>query len=74
MSSLYKIVAKVLSRRLREVIRAVVGETQCAFIRGRQSFDGILITNEIIHLIKKKIDSRGSLIFKFDFAKVYDCV
>lgn len=53
-SSLYKIVAKTLSRRLRKVIGGVVSDTQSAFISGRQIFDGILIANEVIHLIKKK--------------------
>lgn len=72
--SLYKIVAKVISRRLREVISVVVSDTQCAFIRERQIFDGILITNEIIHLIKKKTEEEGNLIFKLDFSKVYDYV
>ncbi|KAA3481605.1 RNA-directed DNA polymerase [Gossypium australe] len=35
-SSLYKIVSKVLSRRLREVVGEVVSETQCAFIKERR--------------------------------------
>ncbi|KAH1033486.1 hypothetical protein J1N35_045660 [Gossypium stocksii] len=73
-SSLYKIVAKVLLRRLREVIGGVVSDTQCAFIRGRQIFDGILIANKVIHSIKKKAVERGSLVFKLDFSKAYDCV
>lgn len=33
-SSLYKIVTKVLSHRLKEIIGNVVSETQCAFIKG----------------------------------------
>ncbi|KAA3480298.1 Retrovirus-related Pol polyprotein LINE-1 [Gossypium australe] len=69
-SSLYKIVAKEIS----EVIGGVVSDTQCAFIRGRQIFDGILIANEVIHLIKKKDVVGGSLIFKLDLSKAYDCV
>ncbi|TYJ47336.1 hypothetical protein E1A91_A02G182400v1, partial [Gossypium mustelinum] len=37
-SSLYKIVAKVLSQRLRAIIGELVSETQCVFIRRRQIF------------------------------------
>lgn len=48
-SLLYKIVAKVLARRVCVVIGEVVSDSQCAFIRGRQIFDGILIANELIH-------------------------
>ncbi|KAH1074705.1 hypothetical protein J1N35_027033 [Gossypium stocksii] len=73
-SSLYKIIAKILSRRLREVIGDLVSETQCAFIRGRQIFDGILIANEVIHSMKKMERNGGKLIFKLDFSKAYDCV
>lgn len=72
-SSLYKILSKVLSRRLTEVVSEVVSDTQCAFIRGRQIFDGILIANEIIHSIKKEEGREGKLIFKLDFSKAYDC-
>ncbi|KAA3476450.1 reverse transcriptase [Gossypium australe] len=73
-SSLYKIVAKVLSRRLREVIGELVSETQCTFIKMRQFFYGILIANEVIHSMKKMEGNRAYLIFKLDFSKVYDCV
>ncbi|KAH1033463.1 hypothetical protein J1N35_045637 [Gossypium stocksii] len=73
-SSLYKIVAKVLSQRLRAVIGDLVSETQCAFIRGRQIFDRILIANEVIHSMDKMVGNGGNLIFKLDFSKAYDCV
>ncbi|TYH28392.1 hypothetical protein ES288_A02G139400v1 [Gossypium darwinii] len=59
-SSLYKIVAKVLSQRLREVI-------------GRQIFYGILIAIEVIHSMDKIVGNGGNLIFKLDFSKAYDC-
>lgn len=52
----------------------MVSETQCAFIRGRQIFDGILIANEVIHLMDKMVGNGGNLIFKLDFSKAYDCV
>ncbi|GAU20544.1 hypothetical protein TSUD_131020 [Trifolium subterraneum] len=45
-SSVYKILAKVLANRLCNVIGNVVAESQTAFIKGRQILDGILITNE----------------------------
>ncbi|KAK5784830.1 hypothetical protein PVK06_039369 [Gossypium arboreum] len=53
-SSLFKIVAKVLARRVRAVIGEVVSDSQCTFIRGRQIFYGILIANELIHSIRCK--------------------
>lgn len=70
-SSLYKIVEKVLSQRVREITGEVVSETQFTFIKGRQIFCGILIANVVIHSMKKKADIGGNLIFKLDFSKAY---
>ncbi|GMJ15252.1 hypothetical protein HRI_005194400 [Hibiscus trionum] len=65
--SVYKIVAKVLSRRLKLVTGPLISENQCAFLKGRQIYDGILITNEILHSVEL-------VILKLDFSKAYDCV
>ncbi|KAA3463549.1 LINE-1 reverse transcriptase isogeny [Gossypium australe] len=73
-SSLYKIVSKVFLRRLREMVGDVASDTQCAFIKGRWIFDGVLIANELIHSVLKKGGCGGKLIFKLDFSKAYDCV
>ncbi|KAE8726444.1 hypothetical protein F3Y22_tig00006886pilonHSYRG00006 [Hibiscus syriacus] len=73
-SCLYKIITKVLAGRLKRVIGKVISETQCAFLAGRQIFDGILVANEVIHSLYKEPDARGGLILKLDFAKAYDCV
>ncbi|KAE8704998.1 hypothetical protein F3Y22_tig00110430pilonHSYRG00099 [Hibiscus syriacus] len=73
-SSVYKVIAKVLARRLRRVIGTVISETQCAFIVGRQIFVGILVANEVIHSLNKERGGRGGLILKLDFVKAYDCV
>lgn len=52
----------------------MVSETRCAFIRGRQIFDGVLLANEVIHSMKKKEGMKGNLIFKLDFSKAYEYV
>ncbi|XP_071695051.1 uncharacterized protein [Rutidosis leptorrhynchoides] len=46
--SYYKIVAKVLSNRLRKVLASLVGSEQSAFLKGRFILDGALIANEKI--------------------------
>ncbi|KAG8496821.1 hypothetical protein CXB51_008038 [Gossypium anomalum] len=63
--------AKILSRRLSEVIDGVVNDTQCAFVRAKQIFDGILVANKVIHSIKKRSSEDNNLILKLDFSKAY---
>lgn len=53
MSSLYKIISKVLSLRLRLVMDEVVSCSPGAFIRGRQIVDSILIANKLVDSRKK---------------------
>ena len=58
MTSLYKIIAKVLAKRL----QAVLGET----------IDVMLVANEVVEDYKK--GNTEGLVFKIDFEKAYDNV
>ncbi|GAU44567.1 hypothetical protein TSUD_367230 [Trifolium subterraneum] len=71
-SSVYKVLSKVLANRLRRVVGGVVSQTQSAFIKGRQILDGILIANEIVDDAKR--DKKELLMLKIDFEKAYDSV
>ncbi|CAJ2652400.1 unnamed protein product [Trifolium pratense] len=70
--SLYKILAKVLANRLRQVIGSVISESQTAFVKNRQILDGILIANEVVDEARKF--KKDLLLFKVDFEKAYDSV
>jgi len=70
--SLYKVIAKILSRRIREVMPSIIGETQTTFVSGRQILDGALVANEAIQWLKKK--GRAGVLIKMDFQKAYDTV
>jgi hypothetical protein len=52
---LYKIVAKLLSSRLRIVMSDITSVNQSAFIAGRQILYGFMIENEVVHGIKKEV-------------------
>lgn len=51
--SLYKIIAKVLSLRLRDVKDKVISNSKVAFIKSRQIMDSILVANECVDGGKK---------------------
>ncbi|MCI03330.1 LINE-1 reverse transcriptase like, partial [Trifolium medium] len=71
-SSLYKIVAKVLAARLKKVLGKVISKFQSAFLPNRQILDGVLVVNELIDLAKRRKDN--CLLFKVDFERAYDTV
>ncbi|RVW64166.1 Transposon TX1 uncharacterized 149 kDa protein [Vitis vinifera] len=71
-TSLYKIIAKVLSGRLRGVLHETIHYTQGAFVQGRQILDAVLIANEIVNE-RRRLGEEG-VVFKIDFEKAYDHV
>ena len=70
--SVYKVIAKVLSKRLKGVIAELIGETQTAFVSGRQILGGALIANEVVNWLQRK-KNKGVLL-KLDFQKAYDTI
>ncbi|KAL4285443.1 hypothetical protein GQ457_16G011680 [Hibiscus cannabinus] len=69
---MYKLLSKVLTRRLRSCIGQVIGDSQFAFIAGRQILDCSLIANEAIDYMFKT--DKSGVAFKIDFQKAYDTV
>ncbi|KAE8678433.1 hypothetical protein F3Y22_tig00111410pilonHSYRG00088 [Hibiscus syriacus] len=70
--SLYKIVSKVLAKRLVSVIQDIVSPSQFAFIPGRQLLDCAFIANEGIDSWRKR--GLKGVVFKADFQRAYDSV
>jgi hypothetical protein len=69
---LYKLVAKVLARRLAKVMNGIVDSPQSAFLKGRYLVDGVMVVNEVVDLAKKT--GKECFILKVDFEKAYDSV
>ena len=70
--SLYKLLVKVLTNRLKQNIGEVVLEYQHAFIQNRQILDAALIANETVDS-RLKVNIFG-LFLKLDIEKAFDHV
>lgn len=71
-TSIYKIIMKVLANRLREVSSDTILTSQDAFVKDRQILDVVLIANEAVEEYRSK--KKRGLVFKVDFEKAYDHV
>jgi hypothetical protein len=71
-SSMYKILSKILAGRLKLVMGKIISKVQSAFLPNRQILDGVLVVNELLDLAKRRKDK--CLMFKVDFERAYDTV
>lgn len=68
----YKIITKLLGRRLRALMEDLVSPHQCSFVPNRHSSDNIIIAQEVIHSMRSKKGAKGWMAIKIDLEKAYD--
>lgn len=72
---LYKIVAKVLTNRLKIIMMQVISPTQSVFLSGRLISDNYLVAAEVTHFMHKRSSRyNGLMMLKLDINKAYDHV
>ncbi|XP_056843438.1 uncharacterized protein LOC130495882 [Raphanus sativus] len=72
-STHYKIIAKILTKRLQPLLPRIISPHQSAFVPKRAIGDNVLITHEILHFLRtSKAKVRCSMAIKTDMSKAYD--
>ncbi|KAA3465999.1 reverse transcriptase [Gossypium australe] len=72
---LYKLVAKMIINRFREVLESCIDNAQSSFVPGRLVLYNVLLAYEILHTLHhKKVGKKGSMAVKLDMSKAYDTV
>ena len=67
---IYKILAKVLANRLKNVLSKLVSETQYAFVSGQSIMDNVLVAYEVIHFMWRRMSGcKGNVALKVDINK-----
>ena len=69
---LYKVILKLQSMRLKNVISKVIDVRQSAFLEGMILLDSVLVANEALVEIKRK--KRSCIFLKVDCEKAYDSI
>jgi hypothetical protein len=72
---LYKIIAKVLANRLKQVLPSVISQHQRAFLSRRLITDNVLVAYEALHTMDTRLKGKnGFMAIKLNMSKAYDRV
>lgn len=72
---IYKLISKVLAKRLKFILPSSVVETQSAFVPGRLITTNVMMAYETLHYMnKKRVGNLGFMVFKFHISKEYERV
>nr|XP_009611922.1 uncharacterized protein LOC104105365 [Nicotiana tomentosiformis] len=72
-TTLYKLIAKVITARLKLVVDYLVGPSQSTFIKGRNILDNVIVAHEMVQCYTQKGVSPRCLV-KVDIRRAYDSV
>ena len=69
----YKIGAKMITNRMKEIMDAVVGEEQSAFVPGRLITDNVVVAFESVNTMRRRKKGKNyTCAIKLDMMKAYD--
>ena len=68
----YKIIAKILTNRVKHLLNKIISPLQGAFAHGKLINDNIIFAHEIMHSFRKKKTKMGYTTIKLDMERAYD--
>lgn len=68
----YKIISKILVRRLQPIMKKLISTDQSAFVDSRLTSDNILIGRELLHDFQCRKGKQIHMFIKLDMNKAYD--
>lgn len=72
---IYRIVAKTIANRLKQILHSIIATTPSAFVPNRLITDNIIIGYEYLHKIRSyKSKNEGLVALKLDISKAYNRV
>ena len=71
-NTIYKVVTKMIVKRLRPLLPSLISPLQTAFVPGRLGVDNMIIAQEIICTMSLKRGKEGYMAIKIDLEKAYD--
>lgn len=71
-NTVYKVVTKIIVKRLRPFWPKLISLLQTAFVSGRMGLDNMIIAQEIIHTMTLKKGKTRFMAIKIDLEKAYD--
>ena len=69
---MYKVVTKVIVKRLFSLLPKLIFPLQIAFVSGRMGLDNMIIAQELIHTVTLKKGKTGFMAIKINLEKAYD--
>ena len=67
----YKIIAKILANRMKQLLNKIISSLQVAFASGKLINDNVMLAHEIMHSFKNK-GKMGYMTVKIDMERDYD--
>ncbi|PKH47876.1 hypothetical protein CRG98_050413 [Punica granatum] len=68
----YKVISKIITTRIKPLLHKIISPNQTAFLEGRWINENGLLTQEILHTMKKTKARRGWVGMKIDFTKAFN--